>query len=145
MATTSTQVPPQHSSYDPGYGWVLFGGILLMLLGTIDLIEGLAAVAGSHFFVRNPSFIAGNLTEWGWVVTFIGTCEFVAGFMVLTKNQLARWFGVGLVSLHAVVQLLMLPADPFWSISVIALDIVALYALVVHGRQISDTARSEPL
>jgi hypothetical protein len=69
----------------------------------------------------------------GWVVTILGTCEFVAGFFVLTKNQIARWAAVVLLSLDTVVQLLLLPADPFFSLAILALDIAAIYGLLVHG------------
>jgi hypothetical protein len=133
MATTRSDVPVQHASYDPGYGWVLFAGVLLMLLGTVNLIEGLAAVSNSAFFVRNAHYIIGSLNTWGWVVTIIGTFEFIAGFFVLVKAQPARWIGMLLLCLGTVIQLLLLPADPFWSLVVLALNIAALYGLAVHG------------
>ena len=133
MSTTATNVPEQHASYDPGYGWVLFAAVLLMLLATVNLIEGLAAISNSHFFVRGAHDVAGSLNTWGWFVTIIGTCEFIAGFFVLTKNQIARWAAVILLALSTVVQLLMMPADPFFSLVVLAVNIVAIYGLIVHG------------
>lgn len=131
------QVREQHQSFDPGYGWVLFSALLLFLLATINLVEGLSAIGGSHFYVRNPHLIAGSLNTWGWVVTVIGTLQYVAGFGVLVKQQLARWLGVGLLGLDVIVQLLMLPEDPFFSLVVLALDVLAIYALVVHGEMAS--------
>jgi hypothetical protein len=119
------------------YGWMLLASIVLMLLGTIDLIEGLAAVGGSQFFVRGSHYIAGNLTAWGWVVTVIGTAEFVIGLGVLMRVQLARWAGVVVLSADVIVQLLLMPAAPFLSLAIIGLDIVAIYALTVHGGEVA--------
>lgn len=140
MTATRTDVPAQHASYDPGYGWVLFAAVLLMLLGTVSLIEGLAAVSNSAFFVRSAHYVTGSLNTWGWVVTVLGTCEFIGGFFVLTKNQVARWVSVGLLSLDFVVQLLLIAADPFWSLAVLALNITAIYGLVVHGALVGQRA-----
>jgi hypothetical protein len=112
---------------------MLLAGILLMVLGTIDLIEGLAAVGGSQFFIRRTHYIFGSLNTWGWVVTVIGTAEFVIGLGVLMRNQLARWAGVVVVSADVVAQLLFIPAAPFLSLAIIGLDIVVIYALTVHG------------
>lgn len=136
---TAGRVAAQHSSYDPGYGWVLFAAVLMMLLATIDLIEGLAAVSSSHFFVRDVNYIAGNLKAWGWVVTVLGTCEFVAGVGILVKNQIARWAGVVLLAVDTVIQLLLLPADPLWSLAILPLDVLGIYALIVHGQLAAQT------
>ena len=140
ISTQRTPTVPleQHASHDPGYGWVLFAAVLLMLLGTVNLIEALAAVGNSHFFVRDAHYILGSLNAWGWVAIVIGTSRFVTGFAVLVKNQPARWVGVGLLSVNTVVQLLLLPADPFWSVAIIALDILAIFALIVHGEVLAE-------
>jgi hypothetical protein len=133
VTTEAEQIPTRHSSYDPGYGWVLFAAVLLMLLATVDLIEGLAAVGGSAFFVRNAHYVMGSLDAWGWIVTVLGTFEFIAAFGILVKNPLARWAGVVLLGLDIIVQLLLMQADPFWSLAIIGVDVLAIYALVVHG------------
>lgn len=131
--TTRTDVPARHASHDPGYGWILFASVLVMVLATLNLIEGLAAVGGSHFFVRKPHYIVGNLTAWGWLMTVIGTLQYLVGVALLLKNQLARWAAVALLSLNVIAELLFMPAYPFWSLTIIALDIVALYGVVVYG------------
>jgi hypothetical protein len=123
----------EHSSHDPGYGWILFAAVLLMLLGTVNLIEGLAAVGGSEFFIRGVSYVAGTLHTWGWVITLMGTLEFILGVAVLQKIQLARWTGVVLLAGNVIVQLLLMPADPFWSLAVIPLAVLGIYGLVAHG------------
>ena len=47
--------------------------------------------------------------------------------------QLARWFAVAVVGLNAIGQMFFIPAYPFWSLMIIAVDIVALWALCAYG------------
>jgi hypothetical protein len=125
---------------DPGYGWVLFAGTLLLILGTLNVIEGIAAVSGAHFFVGNAHYIAGGLNTWGWVVLIVGVIEWGVGVGVFAKSQFSRWSGVAILALNAIVQLMMMPAYPFWSLSIFALDILAIYGLVAYGGRISSAA-----
>lgn len=122
----------------PGYGWVLFAAVLLFLIGSANMIEGLGAIDGSNFFQRHAHDIFGNLTMWGWIIFAIGVAEYLAGIMVLIKNQLARWFGVAAFAVGTVVSLLSLPDAPFWSLTIVALNVLGLYALAVHGARITD-------
>ena len=122
---------------DRGYGWVVFAGVLLLILGTINFIEGLAAIGNAHFFVHNTHYIAGSLKTWGWVVLCIGVAEWLVGLGVFVKNQLSRWVGVFVLSVNAIVQLMMIPAYPFWSLSIFTLDILAIYGLIAYGKRIA--------
>ena len=122
---------------DRGYGWVVFAGVLLLILGTLNFIEGLAAIGNAHFFVHNTHYIAGSLNTWGWVVLCVGVVEWAVGCGVFVKNQFSRWAGVGILSINAIVQLMMIPAYPFWSLSIFTLDILAIYGLIAYGKKIS--------
>jgi hypothetical protein len=72
-ATPETQIPYDRYAADRsdvhdddrGYGWVAFAGTLLLTLGTLNLIGGIAAIGNSHFFVNNTRYIVGNLNTWG--------------------------------------------------------------------------------
>jgi hypothetical protein len=123
----------------PGYGWVLFAAVLLFLIGSANMIEGLGAIDGSNFFQRHAHDIFGNLTMWGWIIFAIGVAQYLAGIMVLIKNQLARWFGVATFAASTIVELLSMPDAPFWSLTIVALSVLGLYALAVHGARITDT------
>jgi hypothetical protein len=139
--------PTQPSAgYDPyaadderGYGWVAFAGVLLLMLGTLNFIEGLAAIGNAHFFTANAHYIAGSLNTWGWVVLCIGVLEWAVGAGVFFKNQFSRWVGVVVLAGNAIVQLMMIPAYPFWSLSIFTLDILAIYGLIAYGKRISST------
>jgi hypothetical protein len=141
QATPQTGAPPaaygDYDDDDRGYGWVSFAGVLLLIVGTLNFIEGLAAIGNAHFFVANTHYIAGSLNTWGWVVLCIGVLQWAVGLGVFVKNQLSRWVGVVALSANAIVQLMMIPAYPFWSLSIFTLDILAIYGLIAYGKRIS--------
>jgi hypothetical protein len=126
------------ASEERGTGWVMFAGVLLLLLGTLNVIDGIAAIGKAHFYVGNAHYVFGDLKTWGWVALCIGVLELLVGVGVFAKNQLARWTGVAVLSLNAIAQLLMMPAYPFWSLSIFAIDIVAIYGLVAYGHKLSN-------
>jgi hypothetical protein len=116
-----------------GIGFVFFAGILLLIVGCFNLIDGIAAVARSHVFLGNAHYVFGDLRAWGWVALILGALQLVAGAGVMTGNQLARWFAVAVVGLNAIGQLFFIPSYPFWSLTIIAVDVVALYGLCAYG------------
>jgi hypothetical protein len=116
-----------------GYGLVLFAGVLLLVIGFWNLIYGIAAIAQSHVFVANAHYVFGDLRTWGWITLIVAALQILAGIGVMTGNQLARWAGIILAGLNAINQMFFIPAYPFWSLTIIAMDIVALYGLCAYG------------
>ena len=116
-----------------GYGLVLFASILLLVLGCFNAIEGIAAIVNSHVFVINAHYVVGNLRAWGWITLILGALQLLAAAGVLAGNQLARWFAVAVIGLNAIDQMFFIPAYPFWALTIIAMDVVALYGLCSYG------------
>lgn len=116
-----------------GYGLIFFAAILLFVVGFFNLIYGIAAIANSHVFTANANYVFANLRTWGWITLVIAVAQLAAGGGVLVGNQLARWFAVAVVGLSAIDMMFFLPAYPFWALSIIAMDIVALYGLCAYG------------
>jgi hypothetical protein len=116
-----------------GYGLVLFASVLLVMVGFFNLIYGIAAIANSHVFTANAHYVFGSLRTWGWITLIIGAVQVLAAGGVLAGNQLARWFAVAVVGLSAIDQMFFIPAYPFWSLMIIAVDVVALYGLCAYG------------
>ena len=104
QATPPTQAQAGYDAYaeddERGYGWVMFAGTLLLILGTLNFIEGLAAIGNANFFVNNTHYIAGSLNTWGWVVLCIGVVQWAVGAGVFVKNQFSRWAGVIILALN---------------------------------------------
>ena len=123
-----------------GYGLVLFASILLVVTGCANLIEGIAAAAGSQVFHAHAHYVFANLTTWGWVTAILGALQLVAAVGVLAANQLFRWFAVVVIGLNAIDQMFFIPADPLWSLAIVAMDVVALYGLCAYGSRENITA-----
>jgi hypothetical protein len=120
-----------------GEGWIIFAGVLLLLLGTFNIVDGIAAISRAHFFVGNAHYVFGDLKAWGWTNLFLGVAQLLVGLGIFVRNQFARWTGVVVLSLNALAQLWMMPSYPFWSLSIFAIDVLAVYGLVVHGKRIA--------
>jgi hypothetical protein len=116
-----------------GYGLIFFAGILLFVVGFFNMIYGIAAIANSHVFVANAHYVFANLRTWGWITLIIAIAQLAAGGGVLVGNQLARWFAVIVVGLSAIDMMFFIPAYPFWALSIIAMDVIALYGLCAYG------------
>ena len=111
----------------------MFACIVLLVVGFFNIIEGIAAIANSHVFVANAHYVFANLRTWGWITLIIGVLQLLAAGGIVTGNQLARWFAVAVVGLNAIDMMFFIPAYPFWALVIIAVDVVALYALCAYG------------
>ncbi|HET9969777.1 MAG TPA: hypothetical protein VFQ68_16200 [Streptosporangiaceae bacterium] len=133
--TSAAMRPARGDAYAEGrgYGLVLFAGALLLVVGFWNLIYGIAAIANSHVFVANAHYVFANLRAWGWVTLIFSILLLLAGFGVMAGNQLARWFAVAIVGLNLIEQMFVIPAYPFWSLTIIAMGVVALYGLCAYG------------
>jgi hypothetical protein len=114
-------------------GLAMFGGVLLLLLGFFNLLDGIAAVNHSRVFSANATFVVGDLRAWGWTVIGLAILMLLAGISVLRGGEWGRWFGVVVLAVNALAQMFVIPAYPFWSLAIIAIDIVAIYGLAVHA------------
>jgi len=122
-------------------GWAVFGGIVLIIAGVFDALFGLAAIIGpssAYFLTTTGSLWLVDVTGWGWWHLILGLAMVLVGVFVLRGASWARITAVVLVSLNAVSQLATLPVSPWWALTVIALDILVIYALIVHGKALAD-------
>ena len=133
--TSAAMRPARGRTYAEGrgYGLVLFAGVLLLVAGFWNMIYGIAAIANSHVFVANAHYVFGNQRTWGWITLIFAILLLIAGGGVMAGNQLARWFAVAVLGLNAIEQMFTIPAYPFWSLTIIAMDVVALYGLCAYG------------
>ncbi len=116
-----------------GGGWIVFAASLLGLAGVWNAIQGILAVADSRVYVGEQTFIFSNLNTWGWIVLVLGILQLFAAFAIIGGSEWARWFGIACAGVNAIGQLAFLQAQPFWAISMFAIDILIIYALAVYG------------
>ena len=120
---------------DTWAGWIWFAGLLLMITGTIDFFQGLIAVIrGSYYTVTPNQIIVFDLTKWGWITLIWGIIVGLVGIGILSGQGWARWTAIIVGSLNFLVQLGFVGSSqfPLWALTVLALNIVILYALIVR-------------
>ncbi|MGZ4650144.1 MAG: DUF7144 family membrane protein, partial [Kineosporiaceae bacterium] len=122
--------------------WVVFGGVMLILLGFIHAIEGLVALLDDGYYRVRPNGLVVHLsyTTWGWVHLVLGVVVALTGIGLLAGNVVARVVGVVLAAVSALVNLAFIAAYPLWSAIVITIDVVVIYAIVVHGAELKRRA-----
>ena len=119
-------------------GWVAFAGWLLIVLGAVDVLEGVIAVARQHYYVLTPNqIIVFDLKTWGWVTLIWGAVIALAGFGLLTRHAVARWFAIVVASVNVIEQLGFVgnTGYPLWALTSIALSGVVIYALIARWEE----------
>jgi hypothetical protein len=114
-------------------GWVTFAAILLLLGGTLNIVYGIAGIGKSHFFNQNAEYIVSNLKTWGWIILIIGIIQILAGGSLWRGGLFGRVMGIFAASLSAIGALMSLPAYPFWSLAIFALDIIIIHQIATRG------------
>lgn len=132
---------PTHESRPLGWtGWVFFAAAILFINGMFSVVQGLVLLIGPDTYTSNVSgelFIF-DVTGWGWWNVIIGALLLATGGALFSGATWARVVAVALVTFSAASQLLLVPVQPFWSLIVITIDIVVVYALIVHGAEARD-------
>jgi hypothetical protein len=126
----STHTP---SADPPGIGWVLFAGSITVIVGTLNVIYGIAAVDKANFFVADQQFIVSDLQTWGWITLILGIVQIIAALSIWRGGQFGRWLGIFGAGFSAIAALLSIPAYPFWSLAIFAVDILIIYGLTAYG------------
>jgi hypothetical protein len=123
-----------------GWIWVLyFTAAILFLLGAFQATVGLAAILNDQVFGFDESGmpVSVDLAAWGWIHLALGALALLACVGLARGRMWARVIALGVALLSAVANLLFLPANPFGSGILIALDVLVIYAVTVHGRELA--------
>lgn len=115
-------------------GWVVFAGFMMIVMGMLQAISGLAALLNSDWLlVTEQSLVAFDFTTWGWIHLLIGAVVFSAGFAVMNGAVWARVIGVIIAMISLVANLAYANTYPIWAIAVVIIDVLIIYALTVRG------------
>ena len=119
-------------------GFVVFAALMLIVIGSFNVIYGLVALFKDDFLVATrQGLLVFDVTAWGWITLIAGGLQILIGLAILGGQTWARVMGVIFAALNAIAQLAFLSAQPIWSTIIIALDVLVIYALTVHGREIA--------
>ena len=116
-----------------GSGGALFAAILLIVAGSLQALEGLAAVVKGSFFITPVNyFITTSAANWGWIHIVVGLLVLVTGFAVLWGAAWARVVGIVLACGAVLTNFLYIPYYPFWSVLIIAISLWVIHSLAVY-------------
>src|SRR5690349_6436768 len=106
-------------------GMVVFAGVMLLMLGGFEIIEGTVALFKDDFYLttRQGLVIPMDFTAWGWTHILLGVVGVLTGLGILYGQMWARVVGIVIAVLSALANLTFLPAYPFWCTIVIAVDV----------------------
>jgi hypothetical protein len=119
-------------------GFTYFAAVMMMLSGGFEILQGLSAIIKKHFYVVGSEYIYKiNVTTWGWIHLILGVIVLLAGIALLRGALWARIVGIALAALITLANFLWLPYYPVWAIVIIAVNVVVIWALAAHGRDIA--------
>ena len=121
-------------------GWVLFGAMMMILLGAFQALAGLVALFDDGYYLVGPSGLVVDVdyTAWGWVHLIIGLVALAAGCGLLAGGAMwARISGITVAVISAIVNFAFIAAFPFWALTMITFDVLIIYAIAAHGRELS--------
>jgi hypothetical protein len=117
-----------------GAGRVVFAAIVLLIVGTINIIYGIGSLDDAHIFINDTRFIFSNLNTLGWVLIVLGLIQLTAGFSLMGGGTYGRVIGIIAGSIGAIGALLSIGGSyPWWSLGVFVLCVFVVHGLVVYG------------
>jgi len=118
-------------------GWGIFAATMMIIGGGLNAFYGIIAAVNDDWVVwTNRGAVYLDISEWAWVHIIVGGLVVLAGIGVLSGNVLARTVGVVLAGISMLTNFFFLPAYPLWSLVVISIDALVIWALTAHGREL---------
>ena len=119
-------------------GWTTFAGVMMIIVGVFHALAGLSGVLKDDVYAVLPNYVLKfDITTWGWIHLIGGIIVALAGFSLFRGAVWARTVGVIIAAISALVSFAWIPLYPIWSIVLIAIDVAIIWALTVHGRDIT--------
>lgn len=120
-------------------GWIYFAAYLMILAGIMNAIHGFIAIVNDEWVVwGNRADVYLDLTTWGWVHLIVGVLVILAGIGLFSGNVLARSVAVLLAGVAIIANFLFIPVYPVWALTIIAINVVVVYALIAHGGELRE-------
>jgi hypothetical protein len=141
MTEQGSQYPSASRAREDSSGWatgfILFAGLMMIMVGIWQALEGLIAIFENEFYVATRNYLFQfDATTWGWIHLLVGLLVAFAGWGLLSGRTWARVVAITLAVLSAIANFLWLPYYPFWALLIIAVDIFVIWAIAAHGREV---------
>jgi hypothetical protein len=124
-------------------GLAYFAGSLMVIIGVFSAVAGITAIFRNDVYVIRGDYIfTWDVSAWGWVHLALGIFIFLAGLAVFSGQVWARAVGIVLAVLSAIANFMFLPYYPIWTLLIILLDVLVIWALTMYTRRAANsTAR----
>lgn len=133
MATNDVSAPTGWT------GWIGFAGVMMIIGGMLNALYGFIAVVNDEWVVwGNRTAVYLDITQWGWVHMIMGLVVMLCGIGLFSGNVLARTVGVIVASASLIANFFFVPAYPLWAMTIIVIDALVIWALIVHGHELRD-------
>jgi hypothetical protein len=120
-------------------GFTMFAAFMMILIGSFHIIAGIAGILEDEFYTVTPNWVLQfDVTTWGWIHLIAGIVVLLAGFGLFSGAVWARTIAVIIATVSAIANFAWLPYQPFWSLTMIAINVFVIWALTVHGRDIAE-------
>lgn len=112
--------------------WLVFAGVMLLLAAAANMLWGVAALANKDYFATEE-LLYGDLSMWATVLLAVALIEVLTAMLLFSANPAGAPFGILIAALNVLGQMMVVGAYPVWSVIIIAIDAIIIYALAVHG------------
>lgn len=125
-------------------GWVIFAGAVMLVIGALDIIQGLVALLKDETYLVTESglLVTTNYTAWGWALLIWGIVLVLAAAALFTGKEWSRWFALVVIIVNLVGQIAWFPAYPLWSLVAIGLGVTVVFALTAGWKGAKAELRS---
>ena len=118
-------------------GLALFAAVLMIIAGLWAIILGISAILNDKVFVTTQGYVYEfDITVWGWLHLIIGILVGGAGIGIIQGATWGRAVGIAVASLSLLANFLFIPHYPIWSIAIIVLDVLIIWALVTYPSRV---------
>jgi hypothetical protein len=129
--TPRTTTPERRPTWLTGFA--MFAGVVMIVGGVWGVLAGISAVLHDQVYVTTPQYLyTFDLTSWGWIHLIVGAILAVSGVGVLQGATWARVIGIAAAVLSLIANFAFIPYYPIWSILIIALDVIVIWALATY-------------
>jgi hypothetical protein len=123
-------------------GWIGFAAMLLIVIGTLDIFQGLIAIIRGQYYAITPNqIIVFDMKSWGWITLFWGIVAILAGLGLASGQGWARWFAIFVSFVSIIEQLGFVGSSQYtlWALTVLTLTVLVLFALLARWDDFKDS------
>ena len=124
---------PSTYDVDPGKPWLIFAGVMLAIVGVLNLIYGVAMIDNSSFFVAETKFVLANLNFWGWVLAILGAGQLATVVGLYYEKEWARWLGILFAAANMIANFLAIASHPALTMILFFVDVIIIWGLFNYG------------